>query len=310
MDKIVTELHFQVKIKFCIEKKELKRFHSSMKENVSASIFSHLIGNPIAKDILERLLEKGTLPSVLLFHGIEGIGKGLFAKAVAEKLMGRIKKDHPDIHIYYPEGKSSQHPISAMRQLIDEVGMPPFEAPCKVFIVHDAEKMLPSSSNALLKTLEEPPTDTYIFLISSDPDKLLPTIVSRCRKIPFFPVPEEELAAFLNTPEGKRMAYLAQGSVAKALKETHYSVDDLFHCKTYGELLQAFSKLEDGSDDEEGERLTKADEIFEAILYWVREHKPLQLERAFRAIQECRTAVFHHVKLKHALERLFLSLSH
>lgn len=280
----------------------------SMKESLS-SIFSHLIGNPAAKDILERLLEKGTLPSVLLFHGIEGIGKGLFAKAVAEKLMGRIKKDHPDIHIYYPEGKSSQHPISAMRQLIDEVGMPPFEAPCKVFIVHDAEKMLPSSSNALLKTLEEPPSDTYIFLISSDPDKLLPTIVSRCRKIPFFPVPEEELAAFLNKPEGKRTAYLAQGSVGKSLKVQERPIGELFACKTYGELLQALAKLEE-SDDEEEARLTKADEIFEEILYWVREHKPLQLEKAFRAIQECRTAVLHNVKLKHALERLFLSLSH
>lgn len=274
------------------------------------SLFSHLIGNPTAKGILERLIENKTIPSVLLFHGLSGVGKGLFARAIAEKLMGRTKKDHPDIHIFYPEGKSNQHPINAMRQLIEEVGMPPFEAPCKVFIIHDAEKMLPSSSNALLKTLEEPPADTYIFLISSDPNKLIPTIVSRCQKIAFFPVPEDEIAVFLNNPDAKRLAYLSQGSVAKALKTHTHNVADLFACKSYTELLQALSKLEESSEDDEGERLTFADEVFEELLYWVREHKPLQLERAFHSIQECRTAVFHHIKLKHVLERFFLFVSH
>jgi len=266
-----------------------------------------LIGNPTAKAILNRLLEKNTLPSVLLFHGLAGVGKGLFAKAIAERLMGKVKKDHPDIHVFHPEGKSNQHPIQAMRQLIDEVGMPPFEAPCKVFIIHDAEKMLPSNSNALLKTLEEPPSDTYIFLISSDPDKLLPTIVSRCRKIGFFPIPEDELAAFLNHPEAKRLAFLSQGSVAKALKTDRPDLSALFQCKNYSELVQALSKLEEDTE-EEGERLTLADDVFEEVLYWVREHKPLHLEKTFGLIQECRIAVAHHVKLKSALEHFFLSL--
>lgn len=273
------------------------------------SLFSHLIGNQSAKAVLERLLEKNTLPSVLLFHGVDGVGKGLFAKAIAEKLMGREKKDHPDIHIFYPEGKTHQHPIANIRQLINEVGMPPFEAPCKVFIIHDAEKMLPSSSNALLKTLEEPPSNTYIFLISSDPDKLLSTIVSRCCKISFFPVSENEIATFLNEPDGSRKAYLSQGSVAKALKTQSYQVETLFQCTNYAELIQSLSKLDQSFEDDEEANLTTADAVFEEILYWIREHKPLELERAFHLIQECRTAVFHNIKLKYALERFFLNFT-
>lgn len=243
-------------------------------------LFSHLTGNPAAKEILTRLVEKNTLPSVLLFHGPSGVGKALFAKAIAEKLMGKTKKDHPDIHILHPEGKSNHHPIQAIRQLIDDVGMPPFEAPCKVFIIHDAEKMLPSSSNALLKTLEEPPSDTYIFLISSEPDQLLPTIVSRCRKIPFFSIP-------------------------KTLKIDHPDLSPLFQSKNYSELLQALSKFK---EDPDIEQLTLADAMFEEILCWVQEHRPLHLERAFQLIQECRIAVAHHVKIKTILEYFFLSI--
>jgi DNA polymerase-3 subunit delta' len=254
------------------------------------------------------MLAHESLPQVLLFHGPEGVGKGLFALAVAEKLLSKQKKDHPDLHILHPEGKSHQHPISAIRELIDEVGMPPFEALCKVFIIHDAEKMLPTSSNALLKTLEEPPADTYVFLISSEPDKLLPTIVSRCRKIAFFPIPDAEISARLNHPGGGKIALMAEGSLAKALKLAERTLDlsSLFQCRNYPELFQALAKLEDLSEEEAKER---ADEVFEALLYGIRQHRPEKLEKAIEVLQECRTAVFFHTKLKTALEYFFLKLN-
>lgn len=87
--------------------------------------------------------------------------------------------NHPDMHLYSPEGKSQMHPMASIQKLVREMALPPFESPCKVFIIEDAEKMLPSSSNALLKTLEEPPEDTFFFLLSSHPQLLLPTICSR-----------------------------------------------------------------------------------------------------------------------------------
>lgn len=257
------------------------------------------------------MLEKKMLPSTILFHGPEGVGKGLFALELAEKLVGKSKKHHPDIHILHPEEKSNQHPIAAIRLLIEEVGMPPFESPCKIFIIHDAEKMLPSSSNALLKTLEEPPSDTHFILLSSNPDHLLPTILSRCHRLPFFPIPEEEISQFLiahgKTPEeAATLALFAEGSIGKALslKSHREFVAELFEKHDYPHLVHTLSKLEDCEG--ESERIKQADQIFEEILYWIRTHHPLSLEKALPLIQQSREAIFHHVKLRNVLEHFFL----
>src|SRR4051812_48314215 len=91
--------------------------------------FSHLIGNEKAKEVLTRLAVSQKLPHVLLFYGLEGVGKGVFALELAQFLVGKVKKDHPDIHILFPDPKSHQHPVATIRQLIQEAGLPPFESP-------------------------------------------------------------------------------------------------------------------------------------------------------------------------------------
>lgn len=277
-------------------------------------MFSTLIGNLKAKEILSRLLAKESLPHVLLLHGPDGVGKGHFAYEIAEHLMGRIKKEHPDIHLIRPDPKSDQHPVANMRELIQEAGLPPFEAPVKVFIIHDAEKMLPASSNTLLKTLEEPPPRTHFLLLTSQVELMLPTIVSRCCKIPFFPVPDDELAAYImqkfHTQDGKKIAMLAQGSVSQAVRRvsnpSHFPLDALFRSKSYTELHEKLSDLSEPTDDASQEEL---DQLFEEILYWVREHDPLRLDKAVPLIAEARQALHHHVKLKNVLEHFFTSLN-
>lgn len=265
-------------------------------------MFAHLVGNPLAKDILSRMAARGSVPSVLLFHGLEGVGKGLFAKALADHLVLHPKKEHPDIHILYPEGKSHQHPIAAIRQLIEEVGMPPFEAPCKVFILHDADKMLPSSSNALLKTLEEPPPDTYIFLLSSNPTRFPSTILSRCRKVPFFPLPEAEIIPFLSTPDAAKIARLSQGSLAKALRlaknPLNISITDI-----------AKDPLKVDLEESEDHPLERAEFLFGDILAHVRDHHPQKLEKAVRLLSEGWIALHHNVKIGHVLQNFFLQIN-
>ena len=124
-------------------------------------MFSHLIGNSTAKQLLEHMAEKGSVPCSLLFYGPASACKKEFAIALARRLLATHKKEPPDLHLLLPEGeKTLHHPITAIRALIQEASLPPFEAPCKVFIIDDAEKMLPASCNALLKTLEEPPEKT------------------------------------------------------------------------------------------------------------------------------------------------------
>ena len=225
--------------------------------------------------------------------------------------MGRTKKEHPDIHLILPDPKSDQHPVANMRQLIQEAGLPPFEAPIKIFIIHDAEKMLPASSNALLKTLEEPPPHTHFILLTSQPELLLPTIVSRCCKIPFFPIPDDELANHIMQKfhtDGKKIALLAQGSMSQAVRRatnpSHFHLDELFRAKTYTELHERLSDLKEPTDDASQEEI---DQLFEEMLYWIREHDPLHLDRAVPLIAQARQALHHHVKLKNVLEHFFTS---
>lgn len=132
---------------------------------------------------LKKLLIK--TPHCLLFEGANGSGKESFAEIFARELLKTTKKDPPDLRILYPEGKANHHPMYVIKQFIEETHLPPFEASRKVFIIHEADRMLPASSNALLKTLEEPVSEVTIILLSSHVEALLPTVVSRCFCVSF-----------------------------------------------------------------------------------------------------------------------------
>lgn len=161
------------------------------------SCFDHIQGNDHVKAYLLNMVEKGAVGNALLFSGSENAFKEQFAISLAKILMGEAAQfkidagNHPDLHIYRPEGKVGMHSIASMRQFCEEVYLPPYEGPWKIFILHDAERMLTYSANALLKTFEEPSFDSLIILLTSNFNLLLPTIVSRCRIIRFQPVLRE-----------------------------------------------------------------------------------------------------------------------
>jgi DNA polymerase III subunit delta' len=282
----------------------------------NTSRFSQIIGNEKAKEILQKLLCQKTLPQVLLFHGPSGVGKGLFATEIATILVCSQTPSHPDIYTLYPDEKSDKYFVTTIRKMRQEAALSSFASQCKVFIIHDAEKMDGISSNTLLKTLEEPPKSTYFFLLSSRIDTLLPTIVSRCVKIPFFPLSEEVLADFIITKchiiKEKKIAFLAQGSVARALKKisskyTTLSLSPFFHSSSYDELRNHLDKLEEPS--EENFHLDVQD-LLEEMLYWIREHEPLKLEQAIPLIHQIEQGVKQHIKLKNSLEFFFIKFLH
>jgi DNA polymerase III subunit delta' len=198
-------------------------------------MFDHIVGNAHAKAYLTRIVERKTIGNSLLFAGPEGVGKSLFAEAFAKLVLcsddpqGKHKAkieagNHPDIRVYRPEGKIGMHSIASMRHFSEEVYLAPYEAKWKVFIIHDADRMLTYSANALLKTFEEPSPDSIILLLSNAPASLLPTVLSRCRTVHFHALSEEEMALFLqkrcgkNAEEAAKIAALAQGSLGYALK--------------------------------------------------------------------------------------------
>lgn len=198
-------------------------------------MFEHLIGNQKIKDYLTHTASRGMAGNSLLFAGREGIGKSLFAHAFAKLLLCQddpkglnlhkiMSGNHPDIRIYRPEGKIGMHSIASMRQFNEEVYLAPFEGKWKVFILHEADRMLPFSANALLKTFEEPSSDTVIILLSSNPNALLSTILSRCRIIYFHPLAEEEITSFViehfnkEEKEAQLIASMSQGSIGQAIR--------------------------------------------------------------------------------------------
>lgn len=207
-------------------------------------MFSTIIGNDHIKEYLTRLIGKQRFGHLLLFAGPEGVGKTLFAEEFAKRVLtlddpqGRhLYKlnagTHPDLHIYRPEGKIGMHSIAAMRALSEEVYLPPYEAARKVFIIQDADRMLSYSANALLKTFEEPAPETLIILVSSSPEQLLPTILSRCSTFHFHALSTSELVQLLTTQknlpaeEAQRIARLAQGSAGRADRLSRQTEDPL-----------------------------------------------------------------------------------
>ncbi|MCK4912137.1 MAG: hypothetical protein KAS05_00260 [Candidatus Omnitrophica bacterium] len=98
--------------------------------------------------------------------------------------------NHPDLHVILPEGLSIK--IDSIREGIRFFSLKSFRLKKKILIIKDAQTLTPAAANAFLKTLEEPPKNSFIAISTSKLEGLLPTIISRCRKI-FLPFKEKEV---------------------------------------------------------------------------------------------------------------------
>ncbi len=156
-----------------------------------------------AYEQVQARLADDALPHALLIHGPPGWGQLLLADAIALQVIGRAPDEpglgppaaelaHQDLRWIEPDGKSGQTRIDLVRELGEFSQRRPQAAPRKVAVVTAAESMNAAATNALLKTLEEPPPDTYILLVTSALGELLPTIRSRCMLLAVHPVTEAE----------------------------------------------------------------------------------------------------------------------
>jgi len=166
---------------------------------------AEIIGQKKAIGTLTGILEQKRLASSYIFSGESGIGKKLtavnFAKALnclsagsgpdspidacdhCESCLKINSGSHPDLLLISPEDR--QIKIDEIRLIDDALSFRPFEGRKKIVIVDDADTMNISAANAFLKTLEEPPEDSVIILISSRTDRLPATIRSRCSRVNF-----------------------------------------------------------------------------------------------------------------------------
>jgi DNA polymerase-3 subunit delta' len=142
---------------------------------------------------------------------------------------------HPDLIEIGPDPTKKTPVISRdqSREIVRQAGMRSYNASWRTFVIDPVDRMQPAAANALLKTLEEPPSGTGFVLVTSRASSLLPTILSRSQRVRFRPVPEADLVAWLQgrgVDQAARVARLAQGSPGRALslaKDGLASVDEL-----------------------------------------------------------------------------------
>jgi DNA polymerase-3 subunit delta' len=202
-------------------------------------MFSTIIGHERPLSVLTRALANNTLAHAYIFSGQAGIGKKLTAFALAAAVNCRkagpgtgcgecpscrriASGGHPDVHLVESGGEEIK--IDRIRELQSDLALKPFEGAKKILIIDGAEDMNVASANAFLKTLEEPPGDALIILVTSMPQGLLPTIRSRCQEIRFLPLSRQTLAHALIERRGFSeedawlLAALAQGSMGRGME--------------------------------------------------------------------------------------------
>jgi DNA polymerase-3 subunit delta' len=211
--------------------------------------FRDVIGHRRLVGLLSRSISHSRLPPSLLFAGPSGVGKRLIAGATAQALNCtqlqqtsgedpgqfleldacgvcpaclRIARGvHADVLILEP-GENGSIKIDQVRDIVERAPYRPFEGRCRVVIIDEADALVPAAQNAFLKTLEEPPSASVFLLVTSRPDMLLPTVLSRCQRLRFRPLAPDEVAAALVTrgrsaAEAHAVAAAADGSIGSAL---------------------------------------------------------------------------------------------
>ncbi len=139
-----------------------------------------------ALPLLEQAHAQNRLAHAYLITGPKGAGKRQLVLGLCARLLGCPPGEtlsHPDLHSLAPESKSRKITTDQMRELEGKIHVRSLRGGAKAALIFDADRLVPAAANAFLKTLEEPPPGTHIFLLSEQPEQLLETILSRCVQI-------------------------------------------------------------------------------------------------------------------------------
>ena len=211
-----------------------------------------VIGHRRVTQLLRQAVQRGRVPQSVLFAGPDGVGKRAVAIALAQAMncparkaaggddaCGRcstcvriLRGQYTDV-VVVDRGEDASIKIRTLRErVLDVVGYRPFEGQRRVFIIDGADDMTPEAQDALLKTLEEPPPSTMLVLVSAMPDVLRPTILSRCRRLRFGALTEDDVVRVLVERKGMEigaarvLAATSGGSVSRALAEADGDLGD------------------------------------------------------------------------------------
>lgn len=209
--------------------------------------FEEILGNEMVKDHFKKAIANHKISHAYILTGEAGMGRKSIANAFAMTLLCEkggsepcmschsckqvMSGNHPDL-IYVTHEKPGSIGVDDVREQInDTIMIRPYSSYYKIYIVDEAEKMTVQAQNALLKTIEEPPSYAVIILITTNQEAFLPTILSRCVQMKLKPLKDFTIKSYLtqnlHIPEKDAdiCAAFARGNLGKAI---HLSSSDEF----------------------------------------------------------------------------------
>ena len=257
--------------------------------------FSDVIGQDETKKALINSIKNDNVSHCYIFEGPKNMGKYELALVFAQSLLcenfdtepcnscGDCEKinsmNHPDLHIINNEEKAIKR--EDIDNLIESIYKKPYEARRKVYIINDCEEMTQQAANTFLKTLEEPPKDSVMILLSSNINMLLPTIVSRCQVIKFKNINKNEVKRILidkfsiDDEKASIIAYYSKGILNKAVNIANGKDDILKERSEIIELFDKIVKTDSGVifefENYFEEQKDNIDLIIEIMMMWIRD---------------------------------------
>ena len=149
--------------------------------------FKDVVGQKAITNTLLNAIESNHLASALLFTGPRGVGKTTCARILARKINQPGYDDPNEDFAFnvFELDAASNNSVDDIRNLIDQVRIPPQTGQYKVYIIDEVHMLSPNAFNAFLKTLEEPPKHAIFILATTEKHKIIPTILSRCQIFDF-----------------------------------------------------------------------------------------------------------------------------
>lgn len=261
-----------------------------------------VIGHEMVVRLIERGLEQDRLHHAYLLTGPRHVGKMTLAVQIAQAVncasenrpcgdcdqCQRIAHGkHADIQVL---GLGAEQEgitrvaigIDAIRELHNAAYLRPYEGSCRVFIIDEADCLSIAATNALLKTLEEPPPQVLLLLLTSDPESIPSTVVSRCQCLDLRPLSISKLSAVMQTEhklspdEANELACLARGCPGWAIqaKQGSYLLSDLHqHLEriadvSRGDMAMRFSYAANLAKEFQGDRREGLHELYLWLRWW------------------------------------------
>ncbi|MBU0732444.1 DNA polymerase III subunit gamma/tau [Patescibacteria group bacterium] len=203
--------------------------------------FTEVVGQDHIKQVIQNELKSGSMPHAFLFSGPRGIGKTTMARLIAKSInCENLKEGEPcnvceacqavmagkALDVIEIDAASHTGVDNVRENIIDNSRVAPSHFKNKVFIIDEVHMLSISAFNALLKTLEEPPANTYFILATTESHKLPETIISRCQRFDFKKVPANKLAERLTMISQKEKANVNEDVIKKIVHHSEGAVRD------------------------------------------------------------------------------------